>query len=70
MEGLELAAMVGAGLATAVGAIGLLVVRAPSDRLLDTLLGFTAGVMLAATSFSLLIPALDLGTLALDNAFS
>jgi ZIP family zinc transporter len=29
---------------------------------LDALLGFTAGVMLAATAFSLLVPALDRGT--------
>ena len=36
----------------------------PSDYLLDVLLGFTAGVMLAATAFSLLVPALDEGTLA------
>ena len=31
--------------------------------LLDTLLGFTAGVMLAATAFSLLVPAFDRGGL-------
>ncbi|MGH3006930.1 MAG: ZIP family metal transporter [Gaiellaceae bacterium] len=35
----------------------------PSDRLLDGLLGFTAGVMLAASAFSLLVPALDEGAL-------
>jgi ZIP family zinc transporter len=51
-----------AGAATGLGAIGLLTIRRPSERLLDTLLGFTAGVMLAATSFSLLVPALDQGT--------
>jgi ZIP family zinc transporter len=32
-----------------------------SDRLLDVMLGFSAGVMLAATSFSLIVPAIDLG---------
>jgi len=31
-----------------------------SDRLLDVMLGFSAGVMLAATFFSLIIPAIDL----------
>jgi len=36
----------------------------PSELLLDVLLGFTAGVMLAATVFSLLVPALDEGSLA------
>jgi ZIP family zinc transporter len=51
-----------AGAATGLGAIGLLTIRRPSERLLDSLLGFTAGVMLAATSFSLLVPALDQGT--------
>jgi ZIP family zinc transporter len=28
---------------------------------MDVLLGFAAGVMLAATAFSLLVPAIDLG---------
>jgi ZIP family zinc transporter len=51
-----------AGAATGLGAIGLLVLRRPSDRLLDALLGFTAGVMLAATSFSLLVPGLERGS--------
>ncbi|HEU5263793.1 MAG TPA: ZIP family metal transporter [Gaiellaceae bacterium] len=52
-----------AGLATAVGGLGLLLLPRPSEYLLDVLLGFTAGVMLAATAFSLLVPALDEGTL-------
>jgi ZIP family zinc transporter len=53
-----------AGLATGVGGLGLLLVPRPSDYLLDVLLGFTAGVMLAATAFSLLVPALDEGALS------
>ena len=53
-----------AGLATGLGGLALLLVPRPSDYLLDVLLGFTAGVMLAATAFSLLVPALDEGTLA------
>ncbi len=52
-----------AGMGTIVGAFGLLIVRKPSDRLLDILLGFAGGVMLAATAFSLLVPALDNGSL-------
>jgi len=49
-----------AGMATGAGALPILFTRRISDRLLDVLLGFSAGVMLAATSFSLLIPAIDL----------
>ena len=41
----------------------MLIFRRPSALTLDTLLGFTAGVMLAATAFSLLVPALDRGSL-------
>lgn len=55
---------VGAGAGTAIGSVGLLALRRPSERLLDSLLGFTAGIMLAATAFSLLVPALDRGSLA------
>ena len=49
-----------AGLATGAGAIPVLFTRRISDRLLDVMLGFAAGVMLAATSFSLLVPAINL----------
>jgi ZIP family zinc transporter len=54
-------ASLAAGLATGAGALPVLVTRRISDRLLDVMLGFSAGVMLAATSFSLIVPALDLG---------
>ena len=50
-----------AGLATGAGALPVLFTRRISDRLLDIMLGFAAGVMLAATSFSLLVPSIDLG---------
>jgi len=50
-----------AGIATGVGALPLLFTKKISDKLLDTMLGFSAGVMLAATSFSLVIPALEYG---------
>lgn len=50
-----------AGLATGFGALPVIFTKRISDRLLDIMLGFAAGVMLAATSFSLLIPSIDLG---------
>lgn len=56
-----LAIMVAAGGGTAVGGLGLLALRDPGRVVLDGALGFTAGVMLAAAAFSLLVPALELG---------
>jgi ZIP family zinc transporter len=50
-----------AGLATGAGALPVLFATKVSDKLLDVLLGFSAGVMLAATCFSLIVPSLDLG---------
>ncbi|MEM4701270.1 MAG: ZIP family metal transporter [Candidatus Bathyarchaeia archaeon] len=50
-----------AGLATGAGALPVLFTRSVSDKLLDVMLGFSAGVMLAATFFSLLIPAIGFG---------
>ena len=44
--------------ATALGTVPMLVSRPLSGRTQDTLLGFGAGVMLAASAFSLIIPAL------------
>ncbi|MHA1596557.1 MAG: ZIP family metal transporter [Candidatus Asgardarchaeia archaeon] len=52
-----------AGLATSLGALPIFFMREISDRLLDVMLGFSAGIMLAATSFSLLIPAMEIGGL-------
>ncbi|MHA1974550.1 MAG: ZIP family metal transporter [Candidatus Hodarchaeales archaeon] len=49
-----------AGLATSVGTIPIFMGREISDRSLDIMLGFAAGVMLAASAFSLLVPALDM----------
>ena len=54
-------ASLAAGLATGAGALPVLFTRRISDRFLDILLGFAAGVMLAATSFSLLVPSVELG---------
>jgi ZIP family zinc transporter len=55
-----LLASIGAGLATGAGALPVFFAQRISDRLLDALLGFSAGVMLAATCFSLIVPALDM----------
>ncbi|MCS7282112.1 MAG: ZIP family metal transporter [Anaerolineae bacterium] len=49
------------GLATGLGALPVLFTRRVSERLLDALMGFAAGVMLAATAFSLIVPAIELG---------
>ena len=50
------------GLATGLGGLVLLALRRnPSDRMLDGLTGLTAGVVLAAAVFSLLVPALERG---------
>jgi ZIP family zinc transporter len=48
-----------AGMGTVLGAIWVFVFRRPSPRAQDALLSGAAGVMLAATFFSLLQPALD-----------
>nr|WP_241865540.1 ZIP family metal transporter [Paracoccus salsus] len=48
-----------AGLMTAIGAIPVLFGRVPSPRTRDLALGFAAGVMLSASFFSLIIPALE-----------
>ena len=58
---LGLTASLAAGLATGAGAIPVLFFTRISDRLLDVMLGFAAGVMLAASSFSLIAPAIELG---------
>jgi ZIP family zinc transporter len=64
VTGTEAAWIVGAGCAAGVGALPLLVLRRRADRVMPVLLGFTAGIMLAATAFSLLVPALDRGGVA------
>jgi zinc transporter, ZIP family len=63
MEGQELLWMLAPAAGTAAGGLAILAGGPRSDRALDLLLGFTAGVMLAATSFSLLVPALERGDL-------
>lgn len=50
-----------AGSATFLGALPILIFRNISQKLQDIMMGFGAGVMLAATSFSLIIPAIEAG---------
>ncbi|MDD2761356.1 MAG: ZIP family metal transporter [Methylomonas sp.] len=50
-----------AGLATGVGALPALFLKDISVRLFNGMLGAAAGVMLAATAFSLLVPGMDYG---------
>ena len=55
-----LASLTGGFLATTAGAVPVLVVRRLSPRVNNMMLSFAAGVMLAATVFSLLVPAFTL----------
>ena len=59
-----------AGLATGVGALPILLKADFSRRTLDLMLGFAAGVMLAASAFSLLVPALDMQTAGWIGVFT
>ncbi|MFG6501530.1 ZIP family metal transporter [Sulfitobacter sp. 1A15106] len=56
-----------AGAMTAVGAIPVLFGSTPSRAMRDLSLGFAAGVMLAASFFSLIIPALDAAGAQFEN---
>lgn len=52
-----------AGLATSLGALPVFFFNRMSQRLYANMLGFSAGIMLAATFFSLLVPALQRGNI-------
>jgi len=52
-------ASLAAGASTGLGALPLLFFRGFPDRVRDGFLGFSAGIMLAATAFSLIVPGLD-----------
>lgn len=54
-------ATIGTGLATGIGALPIFFTKNITRRLLDALLGAAAGIMLAATSFSLIVPAIEKG---------
>lgn len=57
-----------AGLATGIGALPIFFTRKVSDKLQDILMGFGAGVMLAATSFSLIVPGLKAAGYGVNGA--
>lgn len=48
-------------LSTAIGALPVMFLYRINEKARDVLMGFSAGIMLAAASFSLLLPALHLG---------
>ncbi|MCX7766155.1 MAG: ZIP family metal transporter, partial [Candidatus Sumerlaeia bacterium] len=45
---------------TAAGSAGVFATRSVNQKLLDTMLGFAAGVMIAASFWSLLTPAINM----------
>jgi zinc transporter, ZIP family len=53
--------------ATALGAVMAVVLRDISSRTQDIMLGFAAGMMLAASSFSLILPGIDAAQVILGN---
>ena len=53
-------ASLAAGLATGLGALPALLLKRISPRLQSAMLGFAAGVMLAASVFSLIVPGLEI----------
>lgn len=61
-------ASLAAGLATGAGALPVFFTRDVPKKLLDALLGAAAGVMLAATSFSLIIPAIEKASGGINGA--
>jgi zinc transporter, ZIP family len=56
-----LVATIGTYLLTAAGTLPVLFFRSAPRRLMDALMGFAAGVMVAASCWSLLVPAIDAG---------
>lgn len=54
-------ASLGAGLATGVGALPIFIVKRVSQKTIDVSMGFSAGIMLAASFFSLLLPGIEIG---------
>ena len=53
---------------TTIGAASVFLTKDVNRKVLDGMLGFAAGVMLAASFFSLLLPALDLSVLQNNTA--
>jgi ZIP family zinc transporter len=56
-----LVATIGTYLLTAIGTLPVLFVGSAPRRLMDAMMGFAAGVMVAASCWSLLVPAIALG---------
>lgn len=56
-----------AGACTAVGAAGVFAIQRLSPKLEDMLLSAAAGIMLAASFFSLILPGLDIANARLDH---
>ncbi|MBZ2168675.1 ZIP family metal transporter [Marinobacter sp. F4216] len=63
-------ASLAAGLASGVGAMAIFFVRSVSDKLQDSMLAGAAGVMLAASFFSLLLPGLEYGEALLGTTWA
>ncbi len=59
-----------AGLATGIGALAVFFIKSLSDRLQDSMLAGAAGVMLAASFFSLLLPGLEHGEALLGSTWA
>jgi zinc transporter, ZIP family len=66
---LALFATLATAAATGVGALPVLVARRVSERVQTGMLGFSAGIMLAASIFSLILPALASGTALAGGKF-
>jgi ZIP family zinc transporter len=56
-------------LATTLGALPAILLRGIPQKLEDGMLGFAAGMMLAASAFSLLLPGIEAGTALLGSRF-
>jgi ZIP family zinc transporter len=69
LTGLGASVLAGAG-ATALGAAPITFIARLSETAINLLLSFAAGVMLAATMFSLLLPGLDAGAVAYGSSGS
>lgn len=65
---LGLSASFVAGSATGIGALPIIFIRNISQKIQDIMMGFGAGVMLAATSFSLIVPAIEAGGSGIEAA--
>jgi len=59
-----------AGMMTAVGAAGVIFLNRLSAKLEDALLSAAAGIMLAATFFSLILPAIEFGEQLFDSTMA